>query len=107
VTGPTDPPPAEEPPAENDVSAADGPETAGETSFSANEGRPMLRVVRGIPDGVDASLEVAVLTAVLSARGGEAETGRPAPSAWNAPARLVQQPVHPSADGWRLSARPR
>lgn len=69
--------------------------------------RPVLRIVRGIPDGADASLEVAVLTAVLATRTGGAEPAPAAPSAWNAPARLVQQPIHHSPDGWRLSARPR
>jgi hypothetical protein len=70
--------------------------------------RPVLRIVRGVPDGVDAALEVAVLTAVLSARsrgGPPAELA--AASAWNDPHRLVRSALRPGPDGWRASALPR
>ena len=74
---------------------------------AAAEQKPVLRIVRGIPDGESGALEVAVLTAVLAARGAAAPAARPPVNAWNPPATLVGAPVHPSRDGWRLSALPR
>lgn len=69
--------------------------------------RPLLSIVRGMPDGVDASLEVAVLTAVLASRGGPAEP-EPAPvSGWAARDRLVHAPLAPGRDAWRASTLPR
>ncbi|HEX7354915.1 MAG TPA: acyl-CoA carboxylase subunit epsilon [Mycobacteriales bacterium] len=76
-------------------------------SDAAETAQPVLRIVRGVPDGVDASLEIAVLTAVLAARGSAGtEPGPRVASAWNAPDRLLARSIHPSADGWRRSALP-
>jgi hypothetical protein len=68
---------------------------------------PVLRIVRGIPDNEDGALEVAVLTAVLAARGGAPEAAAAPVNAWNPPSRRVRPPVVASPDGWRLSALPR
>ncbi len=69
--------------------------------------QPLLRIVRGIPADVDPSLEVAVLTAVLTTRGSAAAVEPAAPDVWSAPERSLRAPVFPSRDGWLLSARPR
>lgn len=67
--------------------------------------RPFLRVVRGAPDAA----ELAALTVVLAAVGGEDEdVPEPTPaSGWARHVDLVRGPVHPGPDGWRASARPR
>jgi hypothetical protein len=71
----------------------------------ATPSRPVLRIVRGEPDAA----ELAALTAVLAAAsGGDGEAPGPAPaSGWARRVDLVRSPVHPGADGWRASARPR
>lgn len=71
---------------------------------SDDEDRPLLRVVRGDPTAE----ELAALVAVLAARAAGAPGARPARrTAWNDPARLVREPVHPRPGGWRGSALPR
>ncbi len=67
----------------------------------------MLRIVRGLPDGYDPSVEVAVLTAVLTRRGQAAAHQPVPPSAWAARDRLLRSPLAPGLDGWRASALPR
>lgn len=67
-------------------------------------GKPLLRVVRGEPTPE----ELAALVAVVTARSAAAAETAPAPrTAWNAPVRLVRQPVHVGRGGWRASALPR
>lgn len=68
--------------------------------------RPVLRIVRGEPDAA----EIAALTVVLAAAGGEPEGEAPDPapaSTWARRVDLVRGPVHPGPGGWRASARPR
>jgi hypothetical protein len=68
--------------------------------------RPLLRVVRGIPDEV----ELAALTAVvagLATAGTEPATPAPAPSAWADRASLVRPPLAHGPGAWRASGLPR
>lgn len=75
-------------------------------SGASAEARPTLRVVRGVPDGVDASVEIAALAAVLATRGGAAHTEPQPPSAWSDPRRLLLPRPAPGPDGWRRSVLP-
>ncbi len=67
----------------------------------AEPARPALRIVRG-----DASAEdVAVLTALLAAAGGDDEPAGPAPrGGWRDPARVLRRPLYPGPGAWRSSA---
>ena len=69
--------------------------------------RPLFTVVRGIPLGVDATRELGVLAAVLTARHAAPATMSPPAAAWNAPERRVRSALRASPDGWRASALPR
>jgi hypothetical protein len=68
---------------------------------------PLLRIVRGLPDDVDPSVEVAALAAVLTTRGSGAAAEPATPDVWSSPERSLRAPVFPSRDGWQNSARPR
>ena len=72
------------------------------------EGTPFLRVVRGDATAEEIAALVATLTAVAAARSQAADDAKPEavrPN-WNAPARRLRAPLHPSAGGWRRSALP-
>ena len=61
---------------------------------------PVLRVVRGEPS----EEELAALTALVTAAGGEAdEPGPPARGRWNDPARGFRRTVQPGPGAWRSS----
>jgi uncharacterized membrane protein YdfJ with MMPL/SSD domain len=77
--------------------------------MSADEAdQPLLRVVRGDPTADELAALVAVLVAVLAARAaGPAAAALGSRTAWNDPARLVREPLHPRPGGWRGSALPR
>lgn len=64
--------------------------------------RPTLRVLRGDPTPE----ELAVLTALVSAAGGEgAASAEPAARGrWNDPHRALRAPLHPGPGAWRASA---
>jgi len=70
--------------------------------MSADQSRPVLRVIRG-----DATAEeIAALLAVLTARSG-GTTGSSAPrptAAWADRAALIRGPVRPGPNAWRASA---
>jgi hypothetical protein len=62
--------------------------------------RPTLRVVRGEPTPE----ELAVLTALVTAAGGEDEAPEPPRRGrWNDPARQHRTPLQPGPGGWRAS----
>lgn len=64
---------------------------------------PVLRVVHGEPTPE----ELAVVTALVSAAGGEVDSP-PAPTPhgrWNDPARRVRQPLRPGPGAWRSATR--
>jgi hypothetical protein len=69
---------------------------------------PFLQVVRGDATAEEIAALVATLMAVAAARSQAAGNAKPEPvrANWNAPARLMRQPVHPSPGGWRRSALP-
>jgi hypothetical protein len=73
---------------------------------SAQESRPVLRVVRG-----DATPEeLAALVAVLAAAGGAEGAADPrdaSPSRWTDHAASVRAPLQPGPGAWRASALPR
>jgi hypothetical protein len=64
-------------------------------------------VVRGDASEEEIAALVAALAVTAAAR---SVTGREAPRSvrdnWNEKSRLMRQPVHPSAGGWRRSALP-
>jgi hypothetical protein len=65
--------------------------------------RPLLRVVRGNPSAE----ELAVLIAVVSARGATAgESERPPPSRWASRSTSLRRPLSPGPGAWRASALP-
>lgn len=68
--------------------------------------RPLLRVVRGVPDDD----ELAALTAVvagISGRRAAPPTTRAPMSRWADRAALVRQPLPTGPYAWRASGRPR
>jgi hypothetical protein len=71
-------------------------------------GAPYLSVVRGDATAEEIAALVATLTAVAAARSAAARPDEqpPADHNWNARARLLRSPVHPSPSGWRRSALP-
>jgi hypothetical protein len=78
------------------------------TEADAQPGPPILRVVRGAPDGVDIVEDLAALVAVLAARGtGSDETPPQVVSGWVDRSHGVRQPLHAAPGGWRRSALPR
>jgi len=72
---------------------------------SADNERPVLRVVRG-----DATAEeIAALVAVLVARSAGAEApgqARSVPGLWADRSRLLRRPLSPGPGAWRRSALP-
>ena len=73
-------------------------------SDTTGAARPMLRVVAGNPTPD----ELAVVVAVLSARGRARAAARPAPlSLWSKRSRMVRPPLRPGPGAWRASAMPR
>jgi hypothetical protein len=78
------------------------PETEPETAPETAPAPPALRVVRGAPSAE----ELAVLTAVIAAAGGDAD----APAApvrrggWSDPARQHRRPFVPGDNAWRSYA---
>ena len=74
-------------------------------STRPDDGRPLLRVVRG-----DATPEeIAALVAILLARSAGAEAPGPARSgenSWSGPSRLLRRPLSPGPGAWRRSALP-
>jgi hypothetical protein len=69
---------------------------------------PYLRIAGGDANAEEIAALVATLTAVAAARSSAAaRPGQPPVTPnWNARARLLRTPVHPSAGGWRRSALP-
>ena len=67
-----------------------------------HSGHPYLRVVSGAPN----EEELAIVVAVLSTRGGQAE---PAPqfSLWSRKSRQVRPTLRPGFGAWRASMMPR
>jgi hypothetical protein len=64
--------------------------------------QPSLRIVRGEPTAE----ELAVITAVMSAAGGDTdETPPPQRGRWNDPALALHRPLTPGPGGWRGSLR--
>ncbi|MCE7006010.1 acyl-CoA carboxylase subunit epsilon [Kibdelosporangium philippinense] len=72
--------------------------------MSAEEQRPLLRIVRGTPDDI----ELAALTAVVASLPGSpsAEPSEP-PSGWSDRARLLGAPLRHGPGAWRASGFPR
>jgi anti-sigma factor RsiW len=72
------------------------------------EDTPFLQVVRGDATPEEIAALVATLMAAAAARSQLADEAKPEPvrSNWNAPARRMRAPVHPSPGGWRRSALP-
>lgn len=70
---------------------------------------PFLRVIRGDAADEEVAAIVGALSAVAAARQQAAGAGQARQSVpeWNARARLVRPPVHPSPGGWQRSALPR
>ena len=67
----------------------------------AEPARPALRIVRGAASPED----VAVLTALLAAAGGDDEPTGPTPrGGWRDPARMLRRPLYPGPGAWRSSA---
>ncbi|UGQ14436.1 acyl-CoA carboxylase subunit epsilon [Yinghuangia sp. ASG 101] len=60
----------------------------------------MIKIVRGEPTPEELAAIVTVIAARSSA-GAPAEA--PAPSQWNAPARLVRTPLRPGPGAWQAS----
>jgi hypothetical protein len=71
----------------------------------SEEGRPLLRVVRGNPDDAELAALTAVLAAASSAGGPAEESTQP--SAWANRAALLRRPLHPGPGAWRASGLPR
>jgi len=70
---------------------------------TTDEGRPLLRVVKGDPSPEELAALVAVLASVGRAA---APPTRRTPPQWNAPRRL-HPPAHPHGPGaWRASGLP-
>jgi hypothetical protein len=70
-------------------------------------GAPYLSVVRGDATAEEIAALVATLTAIAAARSAAARPDEQPPARnWNARARLLRAPVHPSPGGWRRSALP-
>jgi Acyl-CoA carboxylase epsilon subunit len=67
-----------------------------------------LRVVRGDPSDEEIAALVAALAVAAATRDGAgAQEPRTAVrNTWNEKSRLMRQPVHPSAGGWRRSGLP-
>jgi hypothetical protein len=74
------------------------------TPVSADESKPLFRVVRGNPDDA----ELAGLTAVVAALASTpAAPAAPVEgSAWGDPARRVRNPLRHGPGAWRASSRP-
>ena len=68
---------------------------------ATEQGRPLLRVVRGNPSPE----ELAALIAVVSARGGEVDEPAPPHSPWGRPS--LRSTLHPGPGAWRASTLPR
>jgi hypothetical protein len=69
---------------------------------------PYLRVVRGdaSADEIAALVAALAVTAATRASAGGGQKEAPVRDNWNEKSRLMRQPVHPSAGGWRRSALP-
>lgn len=78
------------------------------TPGAPGDREPFLRVVRGDATQEEIAALVATLMAVAAARAQSAVSAKPepVPSNWNAAARRLRAPVHPSPGGWRRSALP-
>ncbi|SDJ49122.1 Acyl-CoA carboxylase epsilon subunit [Frankineae bacterium MT45] len=78
------------------------PDTEETVEPEATAGRPVLRIVKGEPTAE----ELAVVTALFSARGSAepAEPARTRAGGWADPARLTRPQLRPGAGAWR-SAR--
>jgi Acyl-CoA carboxylase epsilon subunit len=79
----------------DDPNAAAAPTPDGST-------RPVLRIVRGNPTPED----LAALTAIVSASGGDDDGGAPPTPVrgrWNDPAHRVRPPLSPGPGGWRAT----
>jgi hypothetical protein len=65
-----------------------------------SDDKPLLRVVRGEPSAE----ELAVLTAVVTAAGGDdADAVPPLRGRWNDPAHAHRRPLLPGPGAWRAS----
>ena len=69
-------------------------------SGAGEQGRPLLRVVRGEPTPE----ELAALIAVISSRGGAEPEQPPMRSLWGRP--VMRRPLSPGSGAWRASALP-
>lgn len=69
--------------------------------MTAEQQRPVLRVVGGNPEPE----HVAALVAVFSAMGSGSEQPEPVRSAWARSARASRRFPRPGPDAWRLSQR--
>ncbi|WP_026424579.1 acyl-CoA carboxylase subunit epsilon [Actinokineospora inagensis] len=72
---------------------------------SAEESRPLLRVVRGTPDDAELAALTTVIAAVAST---PANTAQPAPpSTWSNRSAAVRRPLPHGPGAWRASVLPR
>jgi Acyl-CoA carboxylase epsilon subunit len=64
--------------------------------------RPTLRIVRGEPTAE----ELAVITALVSVAGGEADApAQPLRGRWSDPAGQLRRPITPGPGAWRAALR--
>jgi Acyl-CoA carboxylase epsilon subunit len=70
--------------------------------MTADEGRPLLRIVRGEPTDDELA---AVVVALTSLAAGAAEA--PPRSPWRSWGRSIRPLAHPSPGAWRASGLPR
>lgn len=76
-----------------------------EAEETAENPRPLLRIVRGTPDDAELAALTAVVAAAASA---EREPDKPRRrSAWADRTALVRAPHHPGPGAWRASGLPR
>ena len=67
------------------------------------EEEPLLRVVRGVPDDVEVAALTAVVSALAAAASAAAEDQRPP---WSNPRALVRPPMSHGRGAWRASGMP-
>ncbi|EIE97599.1 acyl-CoA carboxylase subunit epsilon [Saccharomonospora glauca] len=71
----------------------------------ADEGTPLLHVVKGRPDDAELAALTVVVAGLASAGAAGGEASRPS-SRWADPASRLRLPARPGPTAWRASAYP-